>query len=144
MAGDQGVQDGGPLVEGVLDVVGDIAEPVLGEGFNQALDDIGAAVDSSLDFAGDAIDTVADFAGFAVDTAADFAGDAIDSRYLGDWALRDEGAHPAVLVRPRTSAEIAAVLRECNTRGVPVVAQGGRTGLTGGATPCDGWVIVSL
>jgi len=72
------------------------------------------------------------------------AGEAIESRYLGDWQLRDDDTRPAVLVRPRTAAEIAAVLRECNARGVPVVAQGGRTGLTGGATPQDGWVIVSL
>jgi FAD/FMN-containing dehydrogenase len=31
-----------------------------------------------------------------------------------------------------------------DARGVPVVAQGGRTGLSGGATPQDGWIIVSL
>jgi FAD/FMN-containing dehydrogenase len=36
------------------------------------------------------------------------------------------------------------VLRECHARGVPIVAQGGRTGLAGGAVPSDGWVILSL
>jgi len=73
-----------------------------------------------------------------------FSGDAIESRYLGDWLLRDDSIRPAALVRPRTTAEVAAILTECNTRSVPVVAQGGRTGLAGGAMPQDGWVILSL
>jgi FAD/FMN-containing dehydrogenase len=68
----------------------------------------------------------------------------IDARYLGDWQLQDLSARPLALVRPRTTADVAAVLRECHARGVPVVAQGGRTGLTGAALPRDGWVILSL
>src|SRR4029453_13535823 len=71
-------------------------------------------------------------------------GEAIDSRYLGDWLLRDETVRPAALVRPSTTAEVSATLRECSARRVPVVAQGGRTGLGGGAVPRDGWVILSL
>jgi FAD/FMN-containing dehydrogenase len=71
-------------------------------------------------------------------------GGAIDSRYLGDWLLRDETVRPAALVRPSTTAEVSATLRECSARRVPVVAQGGRTGLAGGAVPRDGWVILSL
>ena len=72
------------------------------------------------------------------------AGEAIDSRYLGDWLLRDETVRPAALVRPSTTAGVSATLRECSARRVPVVAQGGRTGLAGGAVPRDGWVILSL
>jgi FAD/FMN-containing dehydrogenase len=72
------------------------------------------------------------------------AGDAIDRRYLGDWLLHDEAVRPAAVVRPSSTAEVSAALRVCNTRRVPVVAQGGRTGLAGGAMPCDGWVILSL
>jgi FAD/FMN-containing dehydrogenase len=72
------------------------------------------------------------------------SGDAIEPRYLGDWVLHDETVRPAALVRPSTTAEVSAVLRVCNARGTPVVAQGGRTGLAGGAMPRDGWVILSL
>ena len=72
------------------------------------------------------------------------AADAIDPRYLGDWLLHDEAVRPAALVRPSSTAEVSAALRVCNTRRVPVVAQGGRTGLAGGAMPRDGWVILSL
>jgi FAD/FMN-containing dehydrogenase len=72
------------------------------------------------------------------------AGDAVDARYLGDWLLHDESIRPAALVLPSSTAEVSAVLRACNARRVPVVAQGGRTGLAGGAMPGDGCVILSL
>jgi FAD/FMN-containing dehydrogenase len=71
-------------------------------------------------------------------------GDLVEPRYLGDWLLQDETVSPAALVRPSTTAEVASVLRICNARRVPVVAQGGRTGLAGGAMPCDGCVILSF
>ena len=68
----------------------------------------------------------------------------IDPRYFGDWMVRDESAHPAALARPRTTQDVATILRTCNAHGVPVVAQGGRTGLAGGATPVPGCVLLSL
>ena len=43
-------------------------------------------------------------------------GDAVESRYLGDWQLRDDDARPGALARPRTTAEIAAILRESIAR----------------------------
>jgi FAD/FMN-containing dehydrogenase len=70
--------------------------------------------------------------------------DAIESRYLGDRLLHHPAARPAVLVRPRTTAEVSAALAICHGLHAPLVAQGGRTGLAGGATPADGWVILSL
>ncbi|QVQ28417.1 FAD-binding oxidoreductase [Achromobacter deleyi] len=39
------------------------------------------------------------------------------------------------VVRPADAEEVAAVLRLCRAAGVPVVPQGGNTGLMGGATP---------
>src|SRR4030095_2041454 len=72
------------------------------------------------------------------------AGDAIDRRYLGDWLLRDEAVPPAAPAPPSSTAEVFAPLSVCNARRVPVVAQGGRTGLAGGAMPRDGCVILSL
>jgi len=61
---------------------------------------------------------------------------------LSDWRGRWRGAARA-LVRPRDTAEAAAVLRWASATATPVVAQGGNTGLCGGATPePDGRAIV--
>ncbi|NUR16201.1 MAG: FAD-binding protein [Dermatophilaceae bacterium] len=51
---------------------------------------------------------------------------------------------PAALVRPRSTAEVVAVLRAAARVGVPVVPQGARTGLSGGANAVDGCLLVSL
>src|SRR5271157_5836181 len=65
--------------------------------------------------------------------------------YLTDWRDRYHGRARAV-VRPSTTAEVAAVMRCCAEHGVAVVPQGGNTGLCGGATPDEagGEVVVSL
>jgi FAD/FMN-containing dehydrogenase len=65
--------------------------------------------------------------------------------YLTDWRGRYRGRARAV-VRPADAGQVAAVVRACAAAGVPVVPQGGNTGLCGGATPlADGLaVIVSL
>ncbi|MBV9344736.1 MAG: FAD-binding protein [Gammaproteobacteria bacterium] len=51
---------------------------------------------------------------------------------------------PAVVVLPRNEAEVQAVLRHCHRLGVPIVARGAGTGLSGGATPYPGGVLLSL
>lgn len=51
---------------------------------------------------------------------------------------------PMVVVLPRTLAEVQAVLRLCHARGVPVVARGAGTGLSGGALPLADGVLLSL
>jgi FAD/FMN-containing dehydrogenase len=48
------------------------------------------------------------------------------------------------IVRPATTDEVAAILRYCNYHLIPVVAQGGRTGLSGGASVSVGDVALSL
>lgn len=69
----------------------------------------------------------------------------IADTYRGDWLLKmKDGRRPSALVRPRDTNAVATALRACYAAGVPLVAQGGRTGLTGGATPEDGWVVLSL
>jgi FAD/FMN-containing dehydrogenase len=45
------------------------------------------------------------------------------------------------VVRPRDTAEAAFVVAECARAGVPVVAQSGNTGLTGGGVPYGGIVL---
>ena len=52
-------------------------------------------------------------------------------------------AQPLALVRPRSTAEVAAALRLCQAAGVPVVTQGGLTGISGGAHPLAGAIALS-
>ena len=54
--------------------------------------------------------------------------------YVVDWRGRYNGAVLAV-VRPANTAEVAAVVRTCAEAGVPIVPQGGNTGMCGAATP---------
>ncbi|MGH9128562.1 MAG: FAD-linked oxidase C-terminal domain-containing protein [Acidimicrobiales bacterium] len=51
---------------------------------------------------------------------------------------------PGLAVLPRTTAEVAAVVRACARRGVPFVARGSGTGLSGGALPVAEGVLVVL
>ncbi len=63
--------------------------------------------------------------------------------YCTDWRGRYAGSALCV-VRPGSTAEVAAVVKACAAAGVAVVPQGGNTGLCGGATPTRGEVVVSL
>jgi len=56
------------------------------------------------------------------------------ARYLTDERGRYTGRALAV-VRPGATAEVAAIVRACADARVPIVPQGGNTGLVGGATP---------
>jgi FAD/FMN-containing dehydrogenase len=51
-----------------------------------------------------------------------------------DWRKRFRGKALAV-VRPGTSAEVAAAVRACAAHGTGIVPQGGNTGLVGGGVP---------
>ena len=70
------------------------------------------------------------------------AGDATVG-YSVDWTGRFRGRALAV-VRPRDTAEVAAVLTLCTEAGKEVVPQGGNTGLVGGGVPLRGEVVLSL
>jgi FAD/FMN-containing dehydrogenase len=56
------------------------------------------------------------------------------SFFLTDWRGRYTG-RALGLVRPGSAAEVQAIVRLCLAAGVPMVPQGGNTGLVGGATP---------
>jgi FAD/FMN-containing dehydrogenase len=60
-----------------------------------------------------------------------------------DWTGRFSGA-ARLVVRPGSAEEAAAVLRASAEHGVPVVPQGGNTGLVGGGIPRGGEVLLSL
>lgn len=63
--------------------------------------------------------------------------------YGVDWTGRF-GGQPAAVLRPRDTAQVAAVLALCTEAGVPVVPQGGNTGLVGGGVPSRGGLVLSL
>lgn len=54
--------------------------------------------------------------------------------WLTEWRGRWTGNTP-LLLQPRTTAEVAAAVTICARHGVPVVTQGGGTGLVGGQIP---------
>ena len=70
-------------------------------------------------------------------------GDAIEARHQADWS----GVAPVLplaLLRPTSTEQVAAALRICHAYRVPVVPQGGMTGLAGGAVPWPEAVALSL
>src|SRR4051812_23726390 len=67
----------------------------------------------------------------------------IDEKYLQDWSGTRYGM-PSGVVLPRSTAEVAALLRERHEARAAVAIQGGRTGVSGGAAPGDGELVVSL
>jgi glycolate oxidase len=51
---------------------------------------------------------------------------------------------PAAVAMPETVDQVQAVLKACSALGVPVVARGAGTGLSGGALPFPGCVLLSM
>jgi len=61
------------------------------------------------------------------------------------WALDDQvTARAALVVRPHSAGEVAAVLRLCNDARVPVTAAAGRSGVCGASVPLFGGVLLDL
>jgi glycolate oxidase len=58
--------------------------------------------------------------------------------------LTGHRAVPEVVVLPGSTEEVQAVVRACKRAAVPFVARGAGTGLSGGATPMAGGVVISL
>jgi FAD/FMN-containing dehydrogenase len=67
------------------------------------------------------------------------------SAWEQDWRKRVRGKALAV-VRPASTAEVAAVVRACAEAGVSIVPQGGNTGLVVGGVPDESGrqVVLSL
>lgn len=66
---------------------------------------------------------------------------AVTASFATEWTGRFPGVADLV-VMPRSTAEVAAVVAACARAGVPIVPQGGRTGLVGGAMPAEGTVVI--
>jgi FAD/FMN-containing dehydrogenase len=67
------------------------------------------------------------------------------ARFCRDWS-GDHYGRPLAVARPRSAEETAAVMRGCREHAVPVVPQGGLTGLVGAAVaaPGGGELVISL
>ena len=75
--------------------------------------------------------------------AAVLFGDDVPARNCNDWSTQPPNT-PIAVVRPTDAAGVSAALRACREAGIPVVPQGGLTGLCGGARPEPGWVALSM
>ena len=89
--------------------------------------------------AGDCIEAL--FAKF--DRKTVLTGDDIPARNTADTSFLPR-VRPLAVVRPDTPQGVAETLRICSAHGVPVVPQGGLTGLAGGAHPIEEAIALSL
>lgn len=70
----------------------------------------------------------------------------VDEESLNNYAHDEtENLHylPEVVLKPRTAEEISAILKICNKEKIPVTPRGAGTGLSGGALPHLGGVLLS-
>src|SRR6476469_5702577 len=58
--------------------------------------------------------------------------------------LTGHRATPQAVVLPRTTADVQAAVRVCHDRGIPFVARGAGTGLSGGAVPIAEGIVIGL
>jgi FAD/FMN-containing dehydrogenase len=65
------------------------------------------------------------------------------SPWLTDWRGRYTGTALG-LASPASTKEVAALVRLCARHGVPIVPQGGNSGMCGGATPDDSGTAIVL
>jgi len=70
-------------------------------------------------------------------------GDAIGAKYHVDFS-GEHACAPIAVLRPKSTDELALILKSCSVRGQSVVVQGGLTGLAGGATPQSGEIAISM
>ncbi|MEW5632940.1 FAD-binding protein, partial [Streptomyces hydrogenans] len=68
----------------------------------------------------------------------------VTASYAHDMASFCTAGTPAAVVLPRTVEQVQHVMRTATEHRVPVVPQGARTGLSGGANASEGCVVLSL
>ncbi len=71
-------------------------------------------------------------------------GDLLVYEYDGSVDGAVDTARPAAVALPTTTEQVAAVVKLANEAGLPVVARGAGTGLSGGAVAQQGGIIISL
>ena len=61
-----------------------------------------------------------------------------------EFSMKEIAHEPDLVVRPGTTAEVAAVMTIANANRIPVTPRGGATGLCGGCVPVCGGIVLSL
>jgi glycolate oxidase len=89
---------------------------------------------------GDLVTALADIVGAPNVTT----GDAIAEDLTHDEAITATAVVPAAVVRPGTTAEVAAIVQLAAAQGVPVTARGSGTGLSGACIPQPDGILVSF
>ncbi len=72
------------------------------------------------------------------------AGEAINPDDCHDESLHAAGTRPLAVLRPRSTAEVVAIVEVCAAHGTPIVPRGSGTGLSGAATPRGDGVVVAF
>ena len=70
-------------------------------------------------------------------------GSEISDRYSVDWS-GESPLRPHIVVRAKTVSDISKFLAFCNENKLSVVTQGGLTGLSGGSTPQESEIVLSV
>jgi len=92
-------------------------------------------------------------AAITTDTINEFKKIVGDNYVLYDGETLDKYAHdetenlhylPDVVIKPRTAGEISAIMMICNMGKIPVTPRGAGTGLSGGALPHLGGVVIAM
>jgi FAD/FMN-containing dehydrogenase len=69
----------------------------------------------------------------------------VSAKYMSDWLVpAGPDDIPLAIARPQTTTQVSQLLAVCNAHDIPVVPQGGLTGMTGGATPVNGALLISM
>ncbi|KAK7064384.1 hypothetical protein R3P38DRAFT_3383000 [Favolaschia claudopus] len=63
--------------------------------------------------------------------------------YNNDWMGKYHGCATTVL-KPKTTQQVSDIVRWCASREIPIVPQGGNTGLVGGSVPLQDELVLSL
>jgi len=71
-------------------------------------------------------------------------GDDIKEEYARDEALTVKPCLPEIVAKPRSTEEIAKILRLANEKRIPVTPRGGGTGLAGGCVAVSDGILLSL
>src|SRR3954447_14344146 len=123
----------GPNLIGVASRVNTVSRP----------DDIASSCGTVVSSMPHTTDTLASALRDAVGAAHVLDDPELRAPFETDWTGRFSGS-ARLVVRPGSTEEVAAVVRACAGHGVPMVPQGGNTGLVGGGVPRGGEVLLSL
>ncbi len=63
--------------------------------------------------------------------------------YHGDWCEQFRG-EPTAVFKPKTTEEVAEIIKACSAHGTKIIPCGGRSGLTGAVAPIGGEIVISL